>query len=105
MARPKQTLEEKLLIYQTKYKNAVQEIKMKDAEIERLTAYAARLEKDNAEWYEIAKKSQEQAKKTQEIAVESQRLANQYKTMAESSPDAKHRRKWMNRRPFSSKKD
>lgn len=40
MARPKQTLEEKLDIYQTKYRNAVQEIKLKDAEIDRLRALA-----------------------------------------------------------------
>ena len=34
MPRPKQTIEEKLDIYQTKYRNAVQEIKQKDAEID-----------------------------------------------------------------------
>jgi hypothetical protein len=36
MARPKQTIEEKLLIYQTKFKNALGEIALKDNEIELL---------------------------------------------------------------------
>lgn len=53
MARPKQTPEEKALIYQTKFKNALSEIAMKDAEIARLTAKIESLTADlNREYSE-----------------------------------------------------
>lgn len=104
MARPRMTIEDRLIDYQTKYRNAIAEIKQKDDEIkqkdayiEHLTAFVNRLEKDNSEWYEIAKKAQERA-------IAAQLLASAYRTDLESESTGNHRRKWQSRRPFSSRK-
>ena len=105
MARPKQTTEEKLELYKTKYKNCELIIKQKDAELERLRKELAEWHDQAVQWHDIALALKDEAKKTQEIAKESQRIAESYKTMAEYDPNVKHRRKWLNRRPYSRKKD